>query len=424
MFMNRLKTAGKTFAQHLFITLEFFQKNGLANHAAAGAYGFLLSAAPMLLIVSFFLIRAFRAAPETAVALMRNVPFLNMSFDEHWPALEFLIAAPPGVPALISMLGIIWAGRIFAVSIHRGLKIVFAGKKKRNPVADGMVTLAIEFLVLAVVLAVILGSRMAFRLYEAAGFFRNPSFPYFLESLFGHRPLRLAMLGVLLFLAYRLVPANPPRRISALLGSVFCVVAYGAAAVMFDLMLEHPRYNFLYGTLGDLFVLLVNVYFFFLFFFLGAQFAAVANSFDALFFLRLREARIGAAKPAMGLFDSADGNLKRYLRFYRAGETVLSKGDDGTDVYFLLEGEVEVMHPSDPIGTVLHPGAFLGEMAYLLSEGRTATVRAKTDASALALPAHLFETILDSDINLDRSIIESLSRRVKKGHERIAELST
>jgi len=427
---RKIKTATKTFAQHLFITLQFFGGNGLANHAAASAYGFLLSAAPMLLILSFFMIRGFRAAPETAMALIQDIPFLSTIFDEYWPALEFLVSAPLGIPTLISMLSILWAGRILAVSIHRGLKIVFTGKKKRNPVTDNLITLAIEFLVLIVMLAIILGSRMALHFYDVAGFFQDKPFPYFLESLFGYQAIRLIVLGILLYLIYQLIPANPPRRFSALCGSAFCVVAYGIATLLFEALLRQPRYNFLYGTLGDLFILLVSVYFFFLFFFLGAQFAVVTNSFEALLFLRLRETRFGATgkgKPARGLFHSIDGRLKKYYQFYQKGEIVLSKGDDGTDVYFLLEGEVEVLIPSqnetESSADTLHPGTFLGEISYLLSEGRTATIKAKTDASALELPAHLFETILDSDVNMDRSIIESLSRRIKKSNEHIAALS-
>jgi len=425
--LRKLKTTAKTFAQHLFITLDFFNRNGLANHAAAAAYGFLLSAAPMILIVSFFLVRAFRAAPQALT------PFLNIPSGENWPALEELISMPPGIPTLVSIIGILWAGRIFAVSLHRGLKIVFVGKKKRNPVTDNLVTLAIEFTILVVMLAVILGSRAARHLYSTAGGFRSAPFPYVLEFLSSHQTLQLVLLGILLYFAYRAIPANPPSRLSALFGGVFCVVAYGAATTLIGLLQGQPGYNFLEGALGDLFVLLASIYFFFLFFFLGAQFAAVTNSFDALFFLRLRETRIKAAgngkapKPADRLFRSTDGKLKKYYRFYRAGETVLSKGDLGTSVYFLLEGEAEVLLPSlnepgDSAGT-LQAGTFLGEMGYLLSESRTATIRAKTDLAALELPPQLFETILDSDVNLDRSIIENLSSRIKNDNERIAALS-
>ncbi|MCL2599652.1 MAG: YihY/virulence factor BrkB family protein, partial [Treponema sp.] len=412
--------------------------NGLTNHAAAGAYGFLLSLAPMLLIVSFFLIRAFRAAPEAAISLLQNIPFLDTAFDE-WPALDFLISAPPGIPALISMLSILWAGRIFAVSLHRGLKVVFTGTKKRNPVQDNLVTLGIEFLILIVMLTIILGSRMALRLYDAAGFFPDALILNFIASLFGHRVFQFAAMGFLLYIAYRLIPANPPNRFSAFCGSVFCTIVYGVAAMLLGMLLGQPRYNFLYGTLGDLVILLVNVYFFFLFFFFGAQFAAVTNSFEALLFLRLRETRIGVSKkgrldPGQRLFSTPDGKLKKYQRFYGKGETILSKGDAGNDIYFLLDGEVEVFIPSpknrgdtgcagDCAVSTLKPGSFIGEMSYLLSEDRSATIRTKTDASALALPPRLFEAILGSDTGLDRSIIENLSQRIKKSNEQIAALS-
>jgi len=436
--LQRIKATGRTFAQHIFITIEFFTRNGLANHAAAGAYGFLLSAVPMLLIVSLFLIRAFQDAPEAAVALLQSVPFLDIAFGEYWPALDFLLAAPPGIPALVSMVSVLWASRIFAVAMQRGLKIVFSGTKKRNSVKNQLVTLGIELLLLIIMLLIILSSRMALRLYDIAGFFANNFFMYFLASLFVTRLSQLAILGLVLYLAYRLIPANPPGKFAALCGSAFCVVIYGVAAIVLNILISQPRYNFLYGTLGNLIIGLVSVYFFFLFFFLGAQFAVVTHSFEALLFLRLREARIGttekgrriARKIAKKLFASVNGRLKKYHRFYRTGEIIFSKGDACNEVHFLLEGEVEVLLPSPSLpqencdsAAVLQPGIFLGEMGYLLSEGRTATIRAKTDASVMALPVHIFEAILGSDINLDRSIIENLSRRVKEGNDQLAALS-
>jgi len=437
--LGRARTTAKTLTQHLFITMEFFGGNGLANHAAGGAYGFLLSAAPMLMIVAFFIIRGFQAAPETAAALLQAVPFMDATLDGDWPALEFIVDAPLGIPALISMLSIFWAGRIFAVSVQRGLKVVFAGAKKRNPLGNNLVTLAIEGLVLAAMLAIILGSRTALRFYGAAGIFQDALPSRLIGALFGSQLFRLAALGSILYLAYRLIPANPPRKIAALWGSVFCVIVYGAAATALGVMLRQPRYNFLYGTLSDLIILLVSVYFFFLSFFLGAQFAAVANSFEALLFLRLRETRSGGKKGGAGkgdigsrvlrgLFFFTEGKLEKYGRSYRAGDTLMSKGEASREIYFLLDGEVDVLLAAEaggeerPAGT-LKAGAFLGEMSYLLSEGRSATIRARTDVSALALPPALFDAILGQDNALDRSIIENLTRRIKRGNEQIAALS-
>ena len=432
---KKIRTAAKTLAQHVFITVGFFGKNGLTNHAAAGAYGFLLSAAPMLLIATFFLIRAFRTAPEAAMSLLSEIPLLDVAAGDQWPALEFLIYAPAGAPTLVFMLSVLWAGRIFAVSMQRGIKIVCAGSRKRNPVTEKLVTLAIELSVLAVMLAVILGSRMALRLYDAAGFFTG--MPRFVGSLLGAGPFRLAALGFLLYFAYRLIPANPPRRLAALWGSALCVAAYGIAASIMSVMLRLPRYNFLYGALGDIVVALVGVYFFFLCFFLGCQFAAVASSFEAHLFLRIRETRVAAQKgrglgPILerALFYEADGMLEKYRKSYAEGETIILKGDMEKDVYFILEGEADVLLPSrsgdgcvaDRQAGTLKAGSFIGEMGYLLSEGRTATIRAGTCVSALKLPPGLFGEILGNDTELDKSIIENLSRRIKRGNEQLAAL--
>ena len=419
----------------------FFGKNGLTNHAAAGAYGFLLSAAPMLLIVSFFLIRAFRTAPESAIALLNEIPFLYFAIDEQWPALEFLIYAPVGISTLVAMLSIFWAGRIFAVSMQRGINIVFSGSKSRNPVEENLVTLAIEFVILLVMLAVILGSDMALRLYDAAGFLQDTPLFDLLVSFSDSRTVRFFALGFLLFPLYRFIPANPPRNFAALSGSLFCVVCYGIVTMLMDILLRQPMYNFLYGALGEIVIVLVGVYFFFLCFFLGCQFAAVTNSFDALLFLRLRETRSKDApnskRPRLNLprllYYKVEGRLEKYLRLYREGDTIFSQGDKGNNVFFLLEGEVDVLLPSRrgtglsaaPHRTVgsLKSGTFIGEMSYMLSEGRSATVRASTAVSALELPHSLFGEILGHDTGLDKSIIENLSRRIKKGNEQIAALS-
>jgi len=433
--------AAKSFAQCLFMAAGFFARNGLTNHAAAVAYGFLLSAAPMLLLASFFLIRAMRAAPEAAMALLHDMPFLDFALDEGSPALEFLIHAPPGIPAAASMLSILWAGRLFALSMQRGLNVVFSGPGRRNPALENLVTLAIEFSVLAVMLAAILASRPALRLYGAEALggegLLGAGLPPFLTGLLGSGAFRLAALGLFLYLAYRLIPANRPRRSAALCGSAFCAAAYAGAAALMGALMAQPRHAFLYGGLGDIIIALVGVYFFFLFFFLGAQFAAVANSFEALLFLRLREARSAgaargmaalAAKKVMGaLFFFAGGSLEKYLRAYAPGQDILRKGEAGGEVYFILEGEADALLPApggceEAVGS-LKAGAFIGEMGHLLCEGRSATIRARTEVSALELPPALFDAILGADSGLDRSIIESLTRRIKKGNEQIAALS-
>jgi membrane protein len=67
----------KTFFHRLYITLQMYGENGLANHAAACAYGFLLSMAPMLLLVAFLIFFIFGSSPRAIIALIGTIPFLG-----------------------------------------------------------------------------------------------------------------------------------------------------------------------------------------------------------------------------------------------------------------------------------------------------------------------------------------------------------
>jgi len=75
----------------------------------------------------------------------------------------------------------------------------------------------------------------------------------------------------------------------------------------------------------------------------------------------------------------------------RAGEVVFVRGDVGDRFYVIERGDVEVdADRAEPV--LLGPGDFFGEIALLARVPRTATVRARTDVEALALPGDAFVT--------------------------------
>ena len=68
-----------------------------------------------------------------------------------------------------------------------------------------------------------------------------------------------------------------------------------------------------------------------------------------------------------------------------AGEVVVKKGDAGNEMYLIVRGEAEVLDASGQVKASLHEGDCFGEVALLLSEPRTATVRAKTPCDLFVL---------------------------------------
>jgi CRP-like cAMP-binding protein len=181
--------------------------------------------------------------------------------------------------------------------------------------------------------------------------------------------------------------------------------------------------------LGGLILLLVNVYFFFILFFLGAQLAYVIDSFDILLFSKLRYIRNEASRNLIErkIFSTTESHLKKYLRSYTKGDILFYKGDHGSEVYFLISGKVAIYlqdttDSSTKKISTLESGVFFGEMEFLLAESRTATVKAETDIVVMCLPPALFDQLLRSDPTISRTIIENLSQRLKVANEKLSEL--
>ena len=67
---------------------------------------------------------------------------------------------------------------------------------------------------------------------------------------------------------------------------------------------------------------------------------------------------------------------------FAPGDALLSEGDTTGKLYFLIEGQVEVLKGDYPISAVSDPGAIFGEISILLGIPHMATVRAVTHARA------------------------------------------
>jgi len=434
-FPKRFKIACKTAVQKLFLTFQLYSENGLANHAAAGAYGFLLSLAPLLLLISIFIFYAFQSSPLSIVNLIKNISLFDFIFDEKWLSGNIFILSRPGIHGLVSVLSILWAGRILALSMQRGLTVIFTGAKSRNPIGNTVVAVAIELAVFIFILILIFASQPAMYFFRTLKVFAGNTFLHFITTNIASRIFTVFLLGLITFFAYVYVPINHPKKTSALQGAIFFSVAYGCLSLFFNTLINPSSYSFLYGALGGLILLIVNIYFLFVFFFWGAQFTFVLDSFEALLFLQFRQSRIKATLHGMvrksdlpnRLFFSLDSRLKKYHRKFKKGETIFHQGDEGDDIFFLLEGEVDVIiFASDDAGTVadtLEAGSFFGEMGYLLNENRSATAIARTDVSTLSLPPQIFNEIITYDTELCKSIIEHMSRRLSHANMRLAKLT-
>jgi hypothetical protein len=85
------------------------------------------------------------------------------------------------------------------------------------------------------------------------------------------------------------------------------------------------------------------------------------------------------------------GDAKLSRKRLKAGETLVEQGDQGGDLYLLLDGILAVEVDGEPVAE-LGPGTIAGERALLEGGTRTATLRASSPCNVAVVPADALET--------------------------------
>lgn len=105
------------------------------------------------------------------------------------------------------------------------------------------------------------------------------------------------------------------------------------------------------------------------------------------------------------------------LRRYRRGTYLCHQDDPADDVFFLVDGKVEISSMA-PTGTrVFHASidepSFIGELAILGAMTRTATVLAIRESDVWAAPAGTFLDLVTSEPAASRAALQALARQVQ-----------
>jgi CRP-like cAMP-binding protein len=124
-----------------------------------------------------------------------------------------------------------------------------------------------------------------------------------------------------------------------------------------------------------------------------------------------------------GIMDDDLSLIRNLLKpvHYAVGEDLMREGDRGDRLFFLLDGEVEILvtDASDPAKAqqrvaILPAGETVGEMELIDIQPRMATVRALTDVSAVYLTNKDLFTIKNSHLETFTLIIMNLARDISR----------
>ncbi|MBK7960387.1 MAG: cyclic nucleotide-binding domain-containing protein [Bdellovibrionales bacterium] len=111
-----------------------------------------------------------------------------------------------------------------------------------------------------------------------------------------------------------------------------------------------------------------------------------------------------------------------YLRFLAPKDILIKEGETADYVYIVRKGRLRAYNLENDKDVTLgfvEAGEFVGEMAYINGESRTAHVEAVTDCELIEVPIGTLEHILFQRPSWSKALMVTLSKRLKSANKSI-----
>lgn len=114
-----------------------------------------------------------------------------------------------------------------------------------------------------------------------------------------------------------------------------------------------------------------------------------------------------------------NGNVfNKFIQNIEAGHTIFREGDSGSQMFLIVEGEVEIRKKTTEKSTTtlatLKVGDFFGEMAMVERKPRSASAIALSTCRLLALDQNAFMTLIEQNSEFAVRMIKVLATRLRR----------
>jgi membrane protein len=413
----------QVFLQKINLSVHFFLKNELFNHAGAAAFFFLLSVTPVFLLLLIAFDHYLISYPDVSVSFFGFLKSINDNLDKDFLIKIGLLNVNTTTIGIFGLVNLLWAGRSILTSIQRGLGVIFPSEKIRTPlVVNAFSFIILSFLLFLSVLATFISMGInLFQAFQPESLVAKALLLTFLPAV--RRLLPFLIIFLVIFLAYRFVPPRTPKSASSLTGALWCASSVILLHTLFSRFFDVTQYNVIYGVLGSLILMVLWIYFSFVLFFFFAEYTFVSDKIDVLvlerlYFFRLQH-DVKKKRIEKFLYNHPKRIFEKYAKHYRAGDVIFQQGHQSTEIYFIQQGSVgiyrKINDKNEKIAT-LAEGEVFGEMAYLLDENRTATAVTEVESFLMTVSPAIFEELLQVNNTISRNVIQLLCNRLRKTH--------
>jgi CRP-like cAMP-binding protein len=118
--------------------------------------------------------------------------------------------------------------------------------------------------------------------------------------------------------------------------------------------------------------------------------------------------------------------FRQFGRIYPKDQYIFKEGDEGREMYYILQGRVRLEKRTGQVKKVLaelETGAYFGEMSALIDAPRTASAIASEDCHLAAIDGDTFRHLIRDNGEMSLFMLQEFSQRIKNTNAALEELT-
>lgn len=400
-----------TLLRIIYLSFSFFSSKSLINHAASGAFYFLLSIVPLALFFVFVLdvwLSEYGKVSDYFFQLLSEInPQLNKQFFENLG----LLKGGSSVYGIVGILGLLWSSRLIFMSIRNGFDIIFPSTKQRGLIKNNLISLIFLPIIFVATIVFFVGSAVIKQIDRLIVMFKLDEFINlsFLSHLSGFYPALLAVF--IAFILYRFIPNMKIKGTYALTGAILFVISMYFTQKILGMFISWTKYQILYGVISALIISLFWTYILFSLFYFFAMFIYVQSHYMELEFIKWYNCVNSSGNFVDNLFfNNSLTSFKQYEKTIMKDEVIYSSNQTGGFIFLLLSGVVfieknKVFLEDIAVNSFFGESGVLGDLKY------------KNDAVCqvpgyiLKLPKEVYDKITHANPDITQLLLTNLIER-------------
>ncbi len=423
-----------TFGQSIYLSFKFFIKNNLVIYAGNSSLAFLFSFMPILMMIIVVLVKIFHTSPDLIFSVFDIQSIFAEPIKVKNLVDNLLNAENSGLITVITILFILWMAQRLFFSIVSGVRNIFHAstvkpiKKQRGKLLERLFIILGEIVLVILVALLLTVSKSLKSLIENEAILTKILIPYFpqvikvfVSKLFSILVTLIPFIFMFLLesFLFRFASGTKPKWKYCFLSSLNCTILFWIVTVFFKLFLNIARYNLVYGVLSNLVITLLEIYIFFILFFLSAQFIFVKQFFNELllselYLLPSNESQDMKSVIKRSLFirpDKLIRNENRHISL-KAGEIIYTENATSDGTYYVANGTIKLF--KENLEEYVIRGSFFGDYDCIFEYDRAMSAIAETDSLIIFISKEEFSRLIESNPEVSQKMIENIPSYIFK----------